>query len=333
MNNNSQHIVNETLIAKYLEGAATSNEQLLVEEWRNESELNEKEFEQYKAVWLASESINHTNNQQFDANAAWKKINPRLSSKKAKIINLRPWYGKAAIVFALCLLGYLTVNYLLNDENRIEIYSSFEKQTITLPDQSVVTLNKNSKLTYADSYSEKNRIVYLEGEAFFDVQHQANLPFIVKHKHIEVTVLGTQFYLNETNNSANVEVSVVKGKVAVKANNDEQTEILTKGEKVDYSLIQKVLQKSQSENNNQQFWNTGELTFQKVRLNQLFAELEKHYQTKIAFEEDSFNSCLFSGRFNSKSVEEILEQVKLSYEFSIQKTDSSFQLFGNPECE
>lgn len=82
-----------------------------------------------------------------------------------------------------------------------------------LPDSSLVQLNRNSTLTVSDSFSYDERIIYLEGEAFFEVTHDENHPFIVVTDHTETKVLGTSFNVRAYPNENRKVVSVKTGAV------------------------------------------------------------------------------------------------------------------------
>ena len=89
--------------------------------------------------------------------------------------------------------------------------------TITLPDGSKVILNAGTTITYPNAFVSKNREVEINGEAFFEVAHDAEHPFIVKANQINVEVLGTQFNVKAYEEDDWIEVSLSEGKVEVQS--------------------------------------------------------------------------------------------------------------------
>lgn len=88
---------------------------------------------------------------------------------------------------------------------------------ITLPDQTKVTLNRYSSLTYPDRFKEDRREVQLQGEAYFEVEKDARHPFVVKADPVEVEVLGTHFNVEAYPGDAEVKTTLLEGSVAVNA--------------------------------------------------------------------------------------------------------------------
>src|SRR5690606_7283691 len=90
-----------------------------------------------------------------------------------------------------------------------------EKSKVILPDGTVIDLNYESILKYPKKFNDTIRQVELTGEAFFDVYHIDNYPFIVKTGVLETQVYGTSFNINSFDENQKLEVSLVTGKVKV----------------------------------------------------------------------------------------------------------------------
>lgn len=111
---------------------------------------------------------------------------------------------------------------LLNQQEALvwkEIKSATGKQvSLTLSDGSKIRLSPGSTLKYPESFPDKERLVQLEGEAFFDITKNPEKPFIVKAEHLTTRVLGTSFQVVAYKQQAMTYVTVVTGKVAVSRN-------------------------------------------------------------------------------------------------------------------
>lgn len=90
-----------------------------------------------------------------------------------------------------------------------------ERRQLKLPDGTRVWLGPNSKLKYPDQFRESNRVVSLDGEAFFEVAHDAAHPFIIHSGKVNTRVLGTSFNISAYPQQAEISVTLVTGKVAV----------------------------------------------------------------------------------------------------------------------
>ncbi len=87
-------------------------------------------------------------------------------------------------------------------------------RALTLPDGTTVRLKNESTLTYADNFSA-NRLVRLDGEAFFSVARDEQHPFVVEGNEVTVTVLGTEFNARMVSSDTLSEVVVSSGRVQV----------------------------------------------------------------------------------------------------------------------
>lgn len=97
------------------------------------------------------------------------------------------------------------------------VYAAGDKGiSFYLPDSSLVQLNQNSVLTVSDSFSYGERIIFLDGEAFFEVTHDENHPFIVFTEHTRTKVLGTSFNVRAYREESRKVVSVETGAVLFK---------------------------------------------------------------------------------------------------------------------
>ncbi|WP_282081463.1 FecR family protein [Aquimarina algiphila] len=230
-------------------------------------------------------------------------------SKSSKVIKLRTWMYSAAAVI-LVIIGLRTIFF---QDVRIRTEMA-QTQTITLPDNSVVTLNADSSLKYdKDSFTE-DRVLQLQGEAFFDVSKGST--FTVSTKNGEITVLGTEFDVYSRNKK--LEVHCFEGKVSVKKDDNEV--ILTQGkatrsnENESLSLFEITKLKPD--------WLHGKSSFYEVSLDQLIKELERQYNIKINTGNVDVKR-VFTGFFNHDDLETALrtsfDPMNISYTFEGEK--------------
>ncbi|HEY2350507.1 MAG TPA: FecR domain-containing protein [Puia sp.] len=155
-----------------------------------------------------------------------------------------------------------------------------EYKFILLPDSTQVWLNAGSSLDYPEHFDNTIREVTLTGEAYFDVKHAEEHPFIIHTGQINTTVLGTAFNINAYTDRSNIEVSVSRGKVKVSRGN-QLIAMLVKGQTVKVSQTgdtgpQKVLS-----TNSVAAWQQGNMMYDDESLGDIIADLQRVYNVKI----------------------------------------------------
>jgi ferric-dicitrate binding protein FerR (iron transport regulator) len=199
----------------------------------------------------------------------------------------------------------------LDQKSEVVITALAHKQTITLPDSSVVQLNTGGTIRYKERSWKGTRSVTLNGEAFFDVRKN-NVPFIVHTGFSNTKVMGTSFNISAIADS--VQVACFSGKVAI-TNTQLNTPIvyLTAGWG---STVKKAYAPSAPApiDSNLISWSTGILSFQATPLNQVIAQLTKHYGVRIYLKNKGLRT--FTGIFDQKSLKEIIEIICLANNLS-----------------
>ena len=254
----------------------------------------------------------------FDASSLFHKIQTEKSIKaNSKVVKLVPnWaYGVAAsIVIAL------GVFYAINVKSNFETQFS-EQLAILLPDQSKVELNSNSVLHFKKFNWDSNRVVKLNGEAFFDVEKGKKFRVITNEGEIEV--LGTEF--NVVSRDDYFEVQCHEGKVKV-VNIDTSLEtILTKGNAVrfvDSTKEEWVFTKLKPD------WLSGESTFKNAPLTQVIIALENQYQ--VVFDTSKIDTDKrFTGGFSHTDLKLALKTVFKPMYISYYSEDSNIIILNS----
>ncbi|MEQ8909908.1 MAG: FecR domain-containing protein [Vicingaceae bacterium] len=320
-----QHI--EQIIAKQLDGTLNAEEQKVLQQWLEESTEHSKLYEETQQIWFQAQKV--------DVDSAWEKVSAQIDQKESavKVFSIRPWLSRAAVILAICLISAVT--YLLfnqSNENLVAVKAESEVQELKLSDSSQISLNIGTTLEYPEEFDTKQRKVKLKGEAFFKVQHAAEKPFIIDASAVDVEVLGTSFFVNSPEDAEEIEVGVKSGRVSVTSKKTGEQRILTKGEKLTYLVAKSefVLEKVEADD---LLWQDSALLYNQVYLAEVFSDLEEQFEIKIDYQVEDFTNCQFSGRFNTKSEEDILEQISLSFGFEFEKTEQGYQLKGKPKCQ
>jgi len=153
----------------------------------------------------------------------FKRVKQQTETHIGKRLSFMQFFYRCAAILLLPVLG-LSAYFIMQTINSnplehieiIEIVELQETQSrITLADGSIVTLKDGSRLIQKNNFSGNTREVALEGEAFFDIAHNPNKPFIVHTGKIRTTVLGTVFAIRSVSGEASITVTVAEGRVKV----------------------------------------------------------------------------------------------------------------------
>ena len=156
---------------------------------------------------------------------------------------------------------------------------------IVLSDGTKVHLNAESQLTYPICFNNKERIVQVEGEAYFDVAPDKAHPFIVQTPHTSIRVTGTSFNVRAYADEGVESTTLVSG--AVKINNENEDYELLPNQ---HFLYDKNSQKGIVSNVNAELytsWESGSFIFINIPLENVMSYLSKWYGFKYTFEDDA----------------------------------------------
>ena len=304
MENRINHI-----IARVLSGESSSDDILSLSEWLNENEKNRDEFRRLKNYWDADVAFKHSVAPAFSADKLQQKINVQ----RRQTARRQLWRNAIPLIAAACLLFiFSTALFLYNTNNRTSehytLLTDEHTSNFTLEDGTVITLNKNSRLSYSDKYGKDSRNVKLEGEAYFSVASDAEKPFIVKTSNLSVRVLGTKFnisaYLTNdrtiaTLNSGKIQVNVQSGKTDSKYILKPNQEIVFN--KIDNSVLINTVTGENSS------WKDGSLVFQDATFNDIVNTIERRYGITVDYDKQEFLNTPYTIKFiHNESLEDVL---------------------------
>lgn len=289
----------------------------LINKWLNEdlSEAEMQEFRQREDFDELMAIIDHAQlfkASQFSEPEDFETFKTKLN-KENKYSNKRSWVKPLLRMAAVLVAGIALFYFLFNDDTvRIDTLAG-EKRQLELPDASVVVVNAFSTISYeSDSWAE-NRLIELEGEAFFDVSKGNS--FEVNTPDGIVTVLGTEF--NVKQRADFFEVKCFEGSVQVQTAT--HLEILEEGELFRLSGDQVELGKNLYK---EPQWTQNISSFQRVPLQEVMEELERQYGIDVDMQNAPTN-ILFTGGFVHDDLETALISITepLNLSFNIEATN------------
>ncbi len=328
-------------IAKYLSDNSDSKEREELFAWIEENPANKALLEDSMEVWEASEPSEL--GFQPNMEVAWNKMDHRLATarkvaKPEAIIRplafFKPWMRIAAA--AVILLGIAFWQYpIFSDGEMINRRTiAQEKTTIDLPDGSKIWLNQNSSIQYEKSFNQ--RIVYLEGEAFFEVAKKNGQSFEIFAGDSKTKVLGTSFNVRAYPDENKVEIAVETGKVNFSAENDTQENaLLTKGEFATYTKSNQEVKKLTLVKLNAAAWKKGALRFNKSQLPEVIESLERYYDIEIEVENSKIYNCVWNNTqtHTQPVLEVLLNQIEYAIGLRIEQTTDTTFSFSGKGCD
>jgi transmembrane sensor len=321
------------LLIRVIEDKANSSDITLFNEWLNQSGDNAREFESLKAIWVKTGSIKTP--LVPDPDLMWNKIQEKINNTRSLSKQGFDFSSviKIAAVILVVVSGLIFYNHIkdsslsgnknqqisdLNSEkiaNYKLIALNGEKITCVLPDSSVVHLNSESRLEYPEYFAGNIRLVNLTGEAYFSVKHDKNRPFIVKTGNSQITVTGTEFNVRNRNN--NTKIVVAKGSVNVLSLNSRKQENLRKGEMVQLDISGNITPPVQVNLKYYLAWRQNKLAFKHTPLKEVMAEIERTYNVKSEFLNDSSKNRTITGIFETDSLDKVLSVLSLTLDLNI----------------
>jgi transmembrane sensor len=228
------------------------------------------------------------------------------------------------------------------------------KTNIILPDGSKVWLNAGSKLTYDKDFGETLRNVNLTGEAYFDVVHNADKPFVIHTKAMDIKVLGTEFNVKSYPEESTTEASLIRGSIEVTLKDKRAEKIIMKPneklvvsneispvapatlpaakklrntvpiislEHLNYfSLDSTILETS---------WVNNRLVFEDESFEQVATRMARWYGVEFEFGNADIQRLRFTGNFKNETVDEAMKAMQITADFSYRIADKHIFITKN----
>ena len=224
----------DALIVSYLMGEIGEEDLATLKKWAGESESNVSYFDHMKELWVSA--ISEKEKDKYDARQGYDRFKERVnnSSRKSRLHRSNYFYHFVTCC-AVCAILFFIGKAIYSNSNKPLQYYYVEAPlastaSFTLPDGSSIRLNAGSRLTYDSKFGKKERLVHLEGEAYFDVQHDERKTFIVTTERMRVTDLGTSFNIKDYPDDEQSEIALVQGKVSLSTSENECSLEMAPGE-------------------------------------------------------------------------------------------------------
>ena len=311
----------DELITGYFAQGLDNSELAELHEWVTSSIENKNYFVHMQEVWFSA--IGAKEEFRFDKEKAFQRFLSRIevysedeqeepAGKGVFWIGVRRLAAAVALLIVFAGSGYwLGNNHISRQITDVSVEAPLGSKTkIYLPDGTLVWLNAGSIITYSQGFGFKDRNVALQGEGYFEVTKNKDLPFEVKTNDLKVLVLGTKFNFRNYNDEEEARVTLLEGKVSANSGvNYSDEHFLIPNQQI---ILDKKTGNVSISNVNAKFakiWTKGIIFFDEEKLPDIAKDLERSYNVKINITDDSLRNYRFYGNFtrNEQTIQEVLD--------------------------
>jgi ferric-dicitrate binding protein FerR (iron transport regulator) len=195
-----------------------------------------------------------------------------------------------------------------------------------LPDGTIVRLNAKSKVSPAEGFGKTTREVFLTGEAYFEVTHNEQLPFIVHTDAADIKVLGTKFNVRNYPNEHRMEAALLTGSIELTLHEDRQHRILLKPsdkiivkQSADKNIItttgvgkvELTSIKLQDSVIIETSWLNDKMAFFDKPFSEIALDLERQFDVNIEFKNEAVSEYKYTGVYDEDNTEDILKILQM----------------------
>jgi ferric-dicitrate binding protein FerR (iron transport regulator) len=354
--------MDESRLYRFLTGELDEAECKEFYDWVKESDSNRKVFSGLKNIWVfarrkgqLSDADLRQEYQRFIARRATHESQMDVDSRTVSRKHTFGYYLLRIAAAVLFLYG-TGITYLHMQQRENEEYYEIqtrrgEKSQLLLSDGTKIWINSDSHLRYPTRMTKRNVVVYLDGEAYFEVSKVKGRKFVVHASDLDITALGTSFNVKSYRDEGTVETTLEEGKILIAGDGHRETmqkpiillpnqrvTIYTEPEKIRGPVITEtyptaygemaavdtpiepisqkgVLIQHQTNTAIYTSWKDGNLQFRKERFEDLAILLERWYDVKISINDAEIKEWRYTGTFDKETIEQALTALSLSMPF------------------
>jgi len=302
-------------IIKYLSGQASEAEVKEIFQWIETSPENKAEFINLKKAYALTATSSD------DSQRVWNEEIVRRIRRTDNLRRLYTYTRYAAVIVLFFALGMFVQSNLKFGKSSELVYASNmaidvplgQMSNLTLPDGTTVQLNSGTHFAYAGNFNGGERIVEMEGEAFFNVAKDPEHPFIVKTKTLDFKVYGTSFNVQAYDDEKEANTTLVEGSLGVLSKTGKEFTRLVPGENVNFDVVSKELVVKNVNTDLYTSWQKGLITFRDEKLSDIAKKMERWYNVEIRIEDPKLADELYFGTImKNKPIDQILEVFKMT---------------------
>ncbi|MEM6265584.1 MAG: FecR domain-containing protein [Bacteroidota bacterium] len=279
-------------------------------------------------AWLNGEAGKSAQEDQLLAEA-WQKIKAQTGQKSPRPLLQRPLFRQViGIAASILLLMGVVLTYRAFNTTGVDAQAISEatlqsvsttraqKQRVTLPDGTIVTLNSESEIQFPADFSDGPRIVHLRGEAFFEVVHNPDKPFLVYTEQTQTRVLGTSFDIRSYPETDKTELVVASGKVEFSQRDKVQNKVQLSADDKATLVTGEAITVSEVFAEDLISWKDGMLVFENTELRDIVKVLERWYDIEIMVKDSARLSQTYTFSYENPPLPDLIERMHFVAKFT-----------------
>ena len=255
----------------------------------------------------------------FDVNSVFEKLWKRIERNRKHQVRdyriVRSFVRVAAAVVIGVFAGYF-INSMLEDTTPVYYTAQAPRGSVSevlMPDGSLILLNSDSQIKYSADGEKGNREVFLNGEAWFEVEKNKKKPFVVHTPYYDVNVTGTKFNVKAYDSDNDIATTLTEGRVVIKSSKNfrlSKSVILKPGQQM--ALNKKTRKVSVKKVNTKWYtsWKDNKLIFVNMSLKDFTVILERKYGVDIEISDKSIIDLHIDCTIKDESILEILDIIQ-----------------------
>ncbi|RPD39965.1 FecR family protein [Chitinophaga barathri] len=319
--------MNRETINRYFENRCTEDEIKAIREWIDQH--GEQWYDRYFGEHYEQE--NGIVSPEADE-AMFRQVLRAVKPVQTRYVFLRRWVAAAACVLLLVGGAWFVLQQGKKDAGHAGVQvawvavSNTDKtaKEIVLPDSSRVYLNTGSTLRYQQGFTQEERAVELSGEAFFEVTHDRERPFMVKAGDASTLVYGTAFNVQAYPTEGHVAISLKRGKIGIR-NKDAAApgeKILAPGQLWLYNKGIRQPEIISIPPGQVGGWMNGSLSFYNTPVKDVFIQLERKFGVRFSYTAGIQTENTFTAFFPNASLEQVLSHLAFTGELQFKRQDN-----------
>ena len=303
----------EKLLTAYFAGAVTPDEERMLWEWICASDENHRVFAELRAVWQRGRMQRPDTQLPARFVRSLNGLNRRIDAldaapvRKGRLIPLRR-FAAAAAVAAILVASFMTYRIVTAPFVHSFHNADTVAMHVAMPDGTDVWLGPGTSLSYDDTFRVDGRNVELDGEAYFDVTHDAQHPFIVTTSAFRVRVLGTVFNVRSFSGESVAEATLAEGSVALQHPGGRNLICLHPGQQAVYDADAELLEVNEVPVGDLLLIRYGVVTLDDVTLPEIVARIERTYGVSLRIGAQQIPGERYNFSFQKDaSVEDVVE--------------------------
>ena len=323
--------IDEEVLVAFLKGELDAAQAAAVEAWYDRSAANRRMLGQVYYILYVSDRINDAAG--IDVERSLRQFKRRMhAGRRISLRRSAVRIAAAAVIAAVLLAGGLTTVLLSKRlAQPVTVVTQLgERSHVVLPDGTKVWLNSSSSVEYVAPFFSRQRRVKMEGEAYFEVEHDARRPFVVVTGQVVSTVLGTPFNVHAYSEDENYQITLATGSLLVDGGPESRSVRLRPGEQGFFERTSGLLSLRRVNVEQVLSWQEDRLYFRAEPLASIARSLERQFNVDITIPDERLRRICFTGEFvDGENIHEIMRIISADSRILCRSRKNHFELYRN----